>query len=210
MLEKIKWLGHASFRIEGEKTIYIDPWRLKKDLPKADIVLITHNHYDHCSPEDVQKISKGGKETVIVANKTSALSFSDMEVKTVKPGDKITVHNVDIKVTPAYNINKPFHPKSSDGLGFIVTVSGQQIYHSGDTDIIPEMKNIKCDIVLLAVSGTYVMTASEAAKAAEMLKPKIAVPMHYGEIVGGNEDAQKFINLCKKLSIEANVKNKEQ
>ncbi|MDI6642016.1 MAG: MBL fold metallo-hydrolase [Elusimicrobiota bacterium] len=208
MLEKIKWLGHSSFYIEGDKIVYFDPWKIKKELPKADIVLISHNHYDHCSPEDVKKIIK--KETIIVTNETTALNFSGIELKIVKPGDKITVYGIDIVIFPAYNIDKSFHPKSSNGLGFVITISGHRIYHCGDTDLIPEMNNIKCDIALLAVSGTYVMTASEATKAAEIIKPKIAIPMHYGEVVGNIEDAQKFVDLCKKLSIESKILDKVQ
>jgi len=203
ILDKLKWLGHASFLIESEKIVYFDPWKIKKGSPRADLILISHNHYDHCSLEDVKKISK--KETVIVTNRSCALSFPNIEVKIVKPGDRITINNVEIEVYPAYNINKFFHEKSSGGLGFVITLSGERIYHCGDTDLIPEMKDIKCDIALLAVSGTYVMTASEAAKACQRIKPKIAIPMHYGDIVGSIQDVQEFVKLCKEASIEAKI-----
>ena len=188
MVEKIHWLGHDSFRLEGEVTVYIDPWKLPPNSPKADIILITHDHYDHCSPEDVAKIQKA--DTVIVTIPAAARKLKG-EVKTVKPGDKITVKGIEIEAVPAYNTNKPFHPKEAGHVGFIVTLGGKRIYHAGDTDFIPEMKGLKVDIALLPVSGTYVMTAEEAAKAADAIKPEVAIPMHYGEIVGSERDAER-------------------
>jgi L-ascorbate metabolism protein UlaG (beta-lactamase superfamily) len=192
MIEKIHWLGHDSFRLEGEVTVYIDPWKLPPNSPKADIILITHDHYDHCSPEDVAKIQKA--DTVIVTIPAAARKLKG-EVKTVKPGDKITVKGVEIEAVPAYNTDKPFHPKGAGHVGFIVTLGGKRIYHAGDTDFIPEMKGLKVDIALLPVSGTYVMTAEEAAKAADAIKPEVAIPMHYGEIVGSERDAERFKEL---------------
>ncbi len=192
MVEKIHWLGHDSFRLEGEVTVYIDPWKLPPNSPKADIILITHDHYDHCSPEDVAKIQKA--DTVIVTIPAAARKLKG-EVKTVKPGDKITVKGIEIEAVPAYNTNKPFHPKEAGHVGFIVTLGGKRIYHAGDTDFIPEMKGLKVDIALLPVSGTYVMTAEEAAKAADAIKPEVAIPMHYGEIVGSERDAERFKEL---------------
>lgn len=192
MIEKIHWLGHDSFRLEGEVTVYIDPWKLPPNSPKADIILITHDHYDHCSPEDVAKIQKA--DTVIVTIPAAARKLKG-EVKTVKPGDKITVKGIEIEAVPAYNTDKPFHPKEAGHVGFIVTLGGKRIYHAGDTDFIPEMKGLKVDIALLPVSGTYVMTAEEAAKAADAIKPEVAIPMHYGEIVGSERDAERFKEL---------------
>jgi len=192
MVENIHWLGHDSFRLEGELTIYIDPWKLPPNPPKADIILITHEHYDHCSPEDVAKIQKA--DTVIVTIPTAAKKLKG-EVKTVKPWDKITVKGIEVETVPAYNLDKPFHPKEAGHVGFIVNFGGKRIYHAGDTDFIPEMKNLKVDIALLPVSGTYVMTADEAAKAADAIKPQVAIPMHYGEIVGSVKDAQRFKEL---------------
>jgi L-ascorbate metabolism protein UlaG (beta-lactamase superfamily) len=192
MIEKIHWLGHDSFRLEGEVTVYIDPWKLPPNSPKADIILITHDHYDHCSPEDVAKIQKA--DTVIVTIPAAARKLKG-EVKTVKPGDKITVKGIEIEAVPAYNTDKQFHPKEAGHVGFIVTLGGKRIYHAGDTDFIPEMKGLKVDIALLPVSGTYVMTAEEAAKAADAIKPEVAIPMHYGEIVGSERDAERFKEL---------------
>ena len=192
MIENIHWLGHDSFRIDGPATIYVDPWQLPAGVPQADLVLVTHDHYDHCSPEDVAKISKA--DTVIVTIAAAAKKLKG-DVRVVKPGDSLTVKGIPIEVVPAYNVNKKFHPRDAGHVGFIITVDGQRIYHAGDTDFIPEMKDFKVDIALLPVSGTYVMTADEAANAAKAINPKVAIPMHYGEIVGSRADAERFREL---------------
>ena len=188
MLKDIHWLGHDTFKVVGEKVIYTDPFKIKKK-DTADIVLITHEHFDHCSPEDVKKIQ--GPNTVIVATSDCASKLSG-KIKVVNPGDKINVEGINIETVPAYNTNKQFHTKDKGWIGYIFSVKGQRIYIAGDTDYIPEMKNFKVDIALLPVSGTYVMTADEAVKAALDIKPKIAIPMHYGSIVGSENDAKKF------------------
>lgn len=188
MTENIHWLGHDTFKITGEKVIYTDPFKLKKK-DTADIILITHEHYDHCSPEDVKKIQ--GSSTVIVAPSDCASKFTG-NVKKVRPGDKINVNGIDIEAVPSYNTNKQFHTRDRNWVGYIFTVNGKRIYLAGDTDYIPEMKNIKADVALLPVSGTYVMTADEAVKAALDIKPKVAIPMHYNSIVGTEKDAKQF------------------
>lgn len=207
MLEKIHWLGHDSFRLDAEKTIYIDPWQLKKDALPAGLVLITHEHGDHCSPDDVAKIAAPG--TIVVTNAASAdrlkgrkLKKIEDQVRIVKPGDQLSVNGIQIEAVPAYNLNKfrspgnPFHPKEAGHVGFIVTVGGQRIYHAGDTDNIPEMEGLQVDIALLPVSGTYVMTAEEAADAARRIGPRIVIPMHYGSgVVGTRADAERFAEL---------------
>lgn len=194
VLKKIHWLGHDAFRIDADKVIYIDPYQLAAGEPKADIILITHDHFDHYSPDDVQKLLKPGTMVVSIAAVTKKVRGA--AVQTVKPGDKVTVQGIDIEAVPAYNVDKQFHPKSAGHVGFIVTIDGVRIYHAGDTDFIPEMKGFRVDIALLPVSGTYVMTAEEAVQAAGAIKPKLAIPMHYGAIVGGLSDAQRFAQAC--------------
>jgi len=194
MLENLNWLGHASFKITGEKIIYIDPYQLEGEYEKADIILITHSHFDHCSPPDVNKIQKSN--TVIVATPDCKSDLSG-KIKAVKPGDKITVKGINIEIVPAYNINKRYHPKSNNWVGYIVTVNTKRIYHAGDTDKIPVMGDIKADIVILPIGGTYTMTSEEAADAANRIKPQLAVPMHFGSVVGSKSDAERFKNLCK-------------
>ena len=194
-VSNIHWLGHDSFRIQGDGlVIYIDPWKLKR-APPADLILITHDHRDHCSPADVNKIRQD--DTVIVTVKAAASKLQG-KIKVVEPGDELAVKGIAIQTVPAYNVNKfrspgnPFHPKESGHVGFIITVEGQRIYHAGDTDCIPEMAFIDADIALLPVSGTYVMTADEAIQAAEIIQPKLAIPMHVGERIGSLDDAQIF------------------
>jgi L-ascorbate metabolism protein UlaG (beta-lactamase superfamily) len=190
MTENIHWLGHDTFRIDGKTvTIYTDPFKLKAS-GTADIILITHDHFDHCSPDDVKKVQK--ENTVIVATPDCASKLSG-EIKTVKPGDTITVKGVKIEAVPAYNTNKKYHPRGNGWVGYIFTVDGRRIYIAGDTDRIPEMKEFKnIDVALLPVSGTYVMTAEEAVQAALDIKPDMAIPMHYGSIVGDERDAGQF------------------
>jgi L-ascorbate metabolism protein UlaG (beta-lactamase superfamily) len=180
LFSRIDWLGHSGFRISGSVVIYIDPYEISRG-PEADIILISHSHYDHCSPEDVKKIQK--KDTVIITEKTCVKKLSG-DIRAVHPGDSVTVSDVRVDIVPAYNINKTFHPKKNGWIGFVITIDGTRVYHTGDSDLIPEMSSIKTDIALLPVSGTFVMTAQEAAQAAQIINPKIAIPMHYGEVVG--------------------------
>ncbi len=186
--DKIAWLGHDGFRIDAEKTIYVDPYQIEGG-PVADLILITHEHFDHCSPEDIAKIQ--GPETVIVTEKDSAKKLTG-DVRVVKPGETLDLGNVKIKAVPSYNTDTDFHPKKNGWLGFIVETEGLKVYHAGDADFIPEMKDFEVDIALLPVSGTYVMTADQAVKAALAINPKVAIPMHYGAIVGDEQDALNF------------------
>ncbi len=192
MLEDISWLGHDAFKIAATKIIYLDPFELAGDLEPADIICISHDHYDHCSPEDVAKIR--GENTVIVAAENCRGKLEG-DVRLVKAGDTLNLGEVSIEVVPAYNVNKKFHPREAGGVGYLLTVGDTRIYHAGDSDPIPEMEGLEVDIALLPVSGVYVATAEEAVKAAEMLKPKVVIPMHYGSIVGSRADAERFKEL---------------
>jgi len=203
LVSKLHRLGHDTFRLNGPPIIYIDPWKLPPGSPPADLILVTHDHFDHCSPEDVKKISKPG--TVVIASAPAAAMLPGARI--LHPGESITVGEVTVEAVPAYNVNKfrspgvPFHPKSAGHNGYIITVGGERLYHAGDTDHIPEMAGYRCDVALLPVSGTYVMTADEAAAAALDIKPRVAVPMHYGDIVGGAADVQRFKTLCEDTGV---------
>ena len=199
---KISWLGHDSFRITNGKTVIIDPFKVRPHPTKADILLISHEHFDHLSLDDIKKVSS--EKTTIITIPAVKKELSGLKaggIKTVKPGDKVNIGDVTVEAVPAYNLNKfrepgkPFHPKEDGKIGFVISFKEVRVYHAGDTDPIPEMKSIKTDIALLPVSGTYVMTPEEAAEAASMIKPKLVIPMHYGAIVGSESDAQKFKQL---------------
>jgi len=187
-VNSIHWLGHDGFRIDGSKTVYIDPFQISGG-PQADIILITHEHFDHCSPDDVAKIQK--PETVIVTEKDSVPKLTG-DVRAISPGESITIDGATIEAVPSYNTDKDFHPKANGWLGFIVDMDGVRVYHAGDTDVIPEMKSFRTDIALLPVSGTYVMTADQAVTAALDINADVTIPMHFGAIVGDDSDAGGF------------------
>jgi L-ascorbate metabolism protein UlaG (beta-lactamase superfamily) len=200
LLERLHWLGHAAFRLDGPPMVYFDPFRLKGGLPRADIILISHEHSDHCSPDDIRRIA--GPETVIVASPPAAKKLGG-SARVLSPGERTSVGGVDIEAVPAYNVRRfrspgvPFHPRASKHVGFIVTVGGERVYFAGDTDHIPEMAGIDCDVALLPVGGTYTMDAEEAAQAAAAIGPKVVVPMHWGAggVVGTRSDAERFAGL---------------
>ena len=206
MTKNLHWLGHDTFRFDGPPVVYVDPYQLGDKLPPADVILITHDHFDHLSPADVAKILKPG--TVVVAPKEVEGKLS-VPVTVIAVGETKTVAGITVKAVPAYNTNKTFHPKKDGKVGFVFTVGGVTYYHAGDTDVIPEMTGLVPDVALLPVSGTYVMTADEAAKAARQIKPKVAVPMHYGAIVGSDADAKKFAKLLEGSGIQVVIKTKE-
>ena len=207
---RFHWLGHDGYKIvAGGKTIYIDPFQLSKSQQSkndADIVLISHNHYDHLSMVDLKQVI--GEKTTIVAAKECVEQLKNnvgtTEIKDVAPGDTLTVHGVPIEAVAAYNTNKHFHPRADRKVGFVITLNNLRIYHSGDTDDIPEMSATKPDVALVPVSGTYVMTAEEAARAINgKIKPKrLAIPMHYGSIVGSEKDAVNFKQLVQVCPVE--------
>jgi len=196
MEPKIVWLGHASFRIESDHGIvYIDPWKLVKSVP-ADYILITHSHFDHLSLDDIKKIRK--PDTIIVGPPDVAEQLDD--VVKISPGDTKKVGRITVEGIRAYNPKKEFHPRNNNWLGYVVDVNGYRIYHSGDADVIPEMGGLNgVDVALLPVGGTYTMDPSEAAEAVKLIKPKKAIPMHWGDIIGGMENATEFSQLadCK-------------
>lgn len=204
----IQRIAHDTFRIAGSKVVYIDPFKVRNQ-DKADVILVTHDHPDHLSPNDLAKVCTS--ETQVVASPLCKDGVKNLKAKQttfLEPGKKTSVAGIEIEAVPAYNLNKfrepgqPFHPKEKPGLGFVVQMDGTRVYHAGDSDFIPEMRSIKCDVALLPVSGTYVMTAEEAAEAAAAIKPRIAIPMHYGAIVGSEADAAKFKSLVKGCEVQ--------
>jgi len=201
ILRQLSWLGHDAFRLQAAGvTIYFDPFRLAAAPPGADIILVSHDHYDHCSPDDIAKIQ--GPETVIVTEPQAAAKLGGT-IKTLAPGARCEVKGITIEAVPAYNANKKFHPQGNNWLGFVVTVDGVRIYHAGDTDHIPEMAAMRTDIALLPVGGTYTMTAEEAVAAALAIQPQVAIPMHYDTLVGTGDDADRFAaGLAGKIRVE--------
>jgi L-ascorbate metabolism protein UlaG (beta-lactamase superfamily) len=208
----ITWSGHAGFKIiYGNKKVYIDPYKLSKNyenLSDADIVLVTHNHFDHLSIEDLKNIIN--ERTVIVSAQECLSQLKSLKVKEsigIDPHDSVKVDDLKIETVPAYNVNKHFHPKDDRKIGFIVEFGKDRLYHTGDSDMIPEMKDTNPSIVLIPVSGTYVMNAEEASQAVnELINPKIAIPMHYGTIVGNKDDAIRFsqlVTVCKTKILES-------
>ncbi len=196
-VDHIHWLGHASFRIDdGAVRIYIDPWKLAGGAPKADVILITHSHFDHFSVEDIARIEQ--PTTVFVVPEDVAPKLKGKHVVLAEPGGSYQAGPIKVTAVPAYNLNKDFHPKSNHWVGYIVTISnGQRIYHSGDSDATPEMKKVQTDVALMPCGGTYTMTAAEMAAAANEFKPAILIPMHWGDIVGSKADAEAVAKAFK-------------
>lgn len=210
------WTGHAGFVIKSSegKIIYIDPYKISNESESADFIFITHGHYDHCSIEDIRKLAKNGTIIIAPVDVSSKLSHIDMkiELKIAEPNTRMQFDDSRIKFwcIPAYNTNKSFHTREEDWVGYILEINGILIYHAGDTDITPEMKHIKCDVALLPIGGTYTMNAGEAAKAALLIKPKLAIPIHWGSIIGTKQDAEVFIKLCSAEGIDAKILEKER
>lgn len=198
MLDNIHWLGHASFRLQSAgAVVYFDPRNIK-DAITADVICVTHGHFDHLSVEDLGKVARAG--TVILCpascvDRARAAVPSKVSVRSMAPGQTLRLGAITVEAVPSYNTNKPNHPREAGNLGFVVGLGGQRTYFAGDTDLIPEMAGIRCDFALLPVGGTYTMDAAEAAKAAGMIKPRMAVPMHWGEVVGTRKDAERFVEL---------------
>lgn len=210
---EVHWLGHDGFVLKGTKTVVIDPFKAKGGYT-ADILLLTHEHYDHMSHEDIPKFVS--RSTAVVAPRVceEGLRKLDLEKVFVQPNSRTVVKGVAIETVPAYNTNKfrepgrVFHPKEEGRVGYVVKLDGQAFYHAGDTDATQEMRSLSVDVAFLPVSGTYVMTAEEAADAAKSMKLKVAVPMHYGTIVGSAADAERFKELVGK-SCDVQILSKE-
>ena len=215
LLDALEWLGHASFRVTvGRAHVYIDPYRVPEGAPAADLILITHGHYDHFSPQDVERLTK--RETWLVGPAAVAERVSG-QVHRIGPGETLEdelVRGIHVSAVAAYNTSKrnpdgePFHPRDAGWVGYELNVRGERLYHSGDTDVIPEMDSVTgVDVALLPVSGVYVMTAQEAAEAARRIQPRVAVPMHWGAHIGTEHDARTF---ATKAPVEVQIMEQAQ
>jgi len=220
---QIDWTGHSGFLIKipngTSKTLFIDPFGLSENAAtnKADIILITHSHYDHCSIRDIDRIIKPGTKIIIPADVQSKITrIEGVEMQVVEVGDELDIMGIKIQALPAYNVDKEFHTKADAWLGYLIKTNGVIIYHSGDSDKIKEMEKLtgygrhgNNFIALLPVSGKYVMTAEEAAETAELINPDVAVPMHYGSgVVGTIDDANRFVEICKQEGVHAEILEK--
>lgn len=196
MLENIEVLNHNCIKFKKEKVIYTDPFQLKNHYNDADIILITHSHYDHFSEEDIEKVRS--ENTIICITKdlydrTLELGFSKENIITVEPNHTYRILGIEIKTIPAYNINKKFHPKENNWVGYLLNLQGKVYYVAGDTDITQENKKVSCDVAFVPVGGTYTMNSKEAIELANEIRPRMAIPVHYGSVVGEEKDAEVFV-----------------
>ena len=213
---EIKWLGHSSVKIKTSdgKIIYIDPYEIKDNSEKADFILITHSHPDHCSIADIEKLIKQNSHVVISADCQSKITRikTPLKIQVIELGNELDFHTLKVLSVPAYNLDKSFHPKSEAWFGYVIKIGEVIIYHAGDTDLIPEMqkltgykRNGNEFIALLPVGGRFTMNVDEAVEAARIIKPSLAVPIHYGSIIATKTDAEEFVAQCKKQGISSKI-----
>lgn len=214
---EISWLGHSGFLIVGSKTIYIDPFQISENLPKADYIFITHSHYDHCSFEDINKIIKENTKIIAPADCQSKIfrSQTKIQFEVVEENQEIDLGEIKASTIPAYNIDKPFHFSGNGGVGYIIKIGDAVVYHAGDTDLISEMQKLtgykqqgRYFLALLPISGKYTMSLEEAIEAVKLIKPSLAIPMHYGSIIGTTEDAKEFVRLCQEEGFQSRILEK--
>ena len=201
MLDNIEVLYHSSIRIEKEKIIYIDPFKINEEYHDADLIFITHDHYDHYSEEDIEKVKNNNTTIILPESSVTNLlrkGITNSNIISVEPNKSYIIDGIKFETIPAYNVNKQFHLKEYEWVGYVIEIEGIRYYIAGDTDITDENKQIKCDVAFVPVGGTYTMNYKEAAELVNIIRPRIAVPIHYGDIVGTEQDANNFINLLNK------------
>ena len=196
MTDNIEVFTQSSIRItDGDCRIYIDPFQMREAPKDADFILITHDHYDHFSPKDIEKVSNGKSVLIVPAKmipQAEKISSIVGEIHSVMPGEHYGICGLEFDTVAAYNNLKPFHPKSAGWVGYILQIDGERIYISGDTDMNRDNRDVKCDIALVPIGGTYTMDAKKAAEFINTIRPTVAIPTHYGSIVGKKEDADVF------------------
>ena len=202
MSENIQVLNHSCVKLTGKQVIYVDPYGLKNNFNDADYIFITHSHYDHFSSEDILKLKKDNTKIIVtndLYDEVVKLGFTNENIMLVTSDEDYTIDDIEFKTVIAYNKLKPFHIKSKKWVGYVINFEGISYYITGDTDFTPEMLNVKCDVVFVPVGGTYTMNAEEAAEFVNNIKPNLAIPIHYGSIVGSKNDAEKFVRLLKDI-----------
>ena len=199
MIDNIELFTHSSIRIKDKgKTIYVDPYDMREEPHDADYILVTHDHYDHFSPEDIAKVAKA--DTILVVPEKMEEKAQDVSglvgrMVTVAPGIYKEIDGLELETIAAYNNLKPFHPKGAGWVGYIVRLKGQRIYIAGDTSVTKEAKDVKCDVAMIPIGGTYTMDAKKAAELINIIRPSVAIPTHYGSVVGKKDDAETFKGL---------------
>lgn len=197
MIEKITINTQSSIRIEWDKIIYFDPYKINTAFHDADYIFITHDHYDHYDIDSINNILKEDTKIIIPDSMASSVLgiFPSKNIIGVLPNEIYQIDNINIETIPSYNINKEYHPISKKWVGYIISLDDKRLYISGDTDITPENTKVKSDIILIPIGGKFTMNYKEAAELTNIIKPQIVIPTHYGSIVGTKEDFDKFISL---------------
>lgn len=196
MFEEVKVLNHSSIKISGKRILYFDPFEITEESHDADIIFITHDHFDHYSPEDIRKILKS--DTVLVMPESMKGQEKKAEASScefIAPNGTAEINELKVKAIPAYNRLKPFHTKGKNFVGYLVTMKDVTYYVAGDTDMTPDNQEVKCDVALVPVGGKYTMNYKEAAKLVNQMMPRLVVPTHYGKVVGSPDDGKKFAEL---------------
>lgn len=200
MISGIEVLCHSSIKINKHLVMYFDPYNIQDETHDADIIFCTHTHYDHFSEEDILKVKND--KTIFVGTEDSyvnamKLGFSEEKLRIVEPNNKYDVLGIKFETVPAYNIDKKYHPKENGWVGYILEIDDLHYYIAGDTDLTPEAKTVSCDVALIPIGGRFTMNAKEAASLINTIEPQIAIPTHYGKIIGTSDDAELFEKLVK-------------